>query len=274
MTSDACKTIGPFVEAHLDGQLDPVKTLEVEAHLDSCEDCRERVALQRAMRTSLKKAVQTKMPDDVRARMLAAMAGETARENAREAAKKNARPTMLRHWRTMVPLASAAALAFAWGTAGNQPIPNTNAELKKAGFGSDDVLRDLVGLHSKELPPEQTDPQKLSQYVGVKVQVPRFHNATFVGSRLVTLRDAETAAMLQYRLDSGQRMTLFVYNPRLVQVGATNLAPRAMGTAEVRVGHENGYNVGVTQRDGVGFAYASDADQEQNVKLLAVVENE
>jgi len=270
--SEGCKSV--LAEAHLDGQLDPVKTLEVEQHLDSCEECRERIALQRAMRGTLKKAVQAKTPDDVRARMLAAMAGESAREKTREDAAKKTRPTMLRHWRTMVPLASAAALAFAWGTAGNQPIPNTNADLMRAGFGNDDLLRDFVGLHSKALPPEQTDPAKLSQYVGVRVQAPRFQNAKFVGSRLVTLHGAETAAMLQYQLDSGQRMTLFVYNPRLVQVRATNLAPRALGTSEVRVGQENGYNVALSQQGGVGYNIVSDADQEQNVKLLAVVENE
>ena len=52
--------------------------------------CRERVALDRAIRGSLKKAVKTSAPDDVRARMLAAMAGETAREAREDASTRPA----------------------------------------------------------------------------------------------------------------------------------------------------------------------------------------
>ena len=84
MSAEACKAMGLLLGAHLDGQLDPVKTLEVEDHVAACEVCRERLALDRALRGSLKKAVKVAAPDDVRARMLAAMAGESARETARE----------------------------------------------------------------------------------------------------------------------------------------------------------------------------------------------
>src|SRR5579862_609267 len=77
----SCKSIALYVGAHLDGQLDPVTTLEVEDHLTACETCRERLALDRALRGSLKKAVTTSAPSDVRARMLAAMTAEAARQD-------------------------------------------------------------------------------------------------------------------------------------------------------------------------------------------------
>jgi hypothetical protein len=100
-------------------------------------------------------------------------------------------------------------------------------------------------------------------------------NARFVGSRLVTTPNAETAAMLQYETRTGQRVTLFVYNPRMVQVGrAAGLAPRAIGTAEALFGQENGYTVGVTQRGGVGYTLASDLPQDESVKLLSVVDHQ
>ena len=79
-----CKEVSLLLGAHLDGQLDAVRTLEVENHIGACELCRERLALDRALRGSLKKAVKTTAPDDVRARMLAAMAGESARQSIRE----------------------------------------------------------------------------------------------------------------------------------------------------------------------------------------------
>lgn len=79
-----CSSIARLLGAHADGQLDAAKTLEVDDHLGQCETCRERVALDRAIRGSLKKAVKTTPPDDVRARMLAALAGQMARDGHKD----------------------------------------------------------------------------------------------------------------------------------------------------------------------------------------------
>ena len=301
-----CKSMSLVLGAHLDGQLDPVKTLEVEDHVAACEVCRERLALDRALRGSLKKAVKTTTPSDVRARMLAAMAGESARETRREQDEADAReapaaahddgaldasagrkstpgtrPSMLRHWRTMLPLASAAALMMAWGAAGKQPVvhgmPDTMAA---AGLGSDDMLRDFVGQHRDALPPEQADPKqvrKFDRYVGVPVRVPQFgQNAHFVGGRLMPVHGG-SAAMLQYEVRQGvnvQRVTVFVYDPRKIQVGGAHLAARAVGTAEVRMGQTDGYSVAVTQHGGVGYTIASDMDPESSADLVAVVDRD
>jgi anti-sigma factor RsiW len=280
-SADACHDTSRLLGAHLDGQLDAVKTLEVEEHLAACEVCRERAALDRAIRGSLKKAVRANTPDDVRARMLAAMAAETAREEKRDEEAKPAAKERgtLRHWRTMLPLASAAALALAWGAASNSPVAHGANDVMRAGFGNDDLLRDFVGAHSRAYPPEQRDPAELSRYVGVPVRVPRFQNARFVGGRLVTVHGGEAAAMLQYEMQpapasSGRRVTIFVYNPRNVQVGGANLAPRAVGTSQVRVGRTDGYSVAVTQHGGVGYTIASDLDPESNTNLVSVVDSE
>jgi anti-sigma factor RsiW len=270
--TDACKAIGLLVGAHLDGQLDPVKTLEVEEHLAACESCHERIALDRAIRTSLKKTVKTAAPDDVKARMLAAMAGEAARDEQRKEPSKGR--GALRHWRTMLPLASAAALALAWGAASNQPVANVTSDVMRAGFGNDDLLRDFVNAHSRAYPPESTDTKQLSRYVGVPVRAPKIQNAKFVGSRLYTVHGGEAAAMLQYELRDGQRLTFFVYNPHSVRVAAPNLAPRAVGTASVRVGRIDGYSVVLTQHDGIDYAVASDLDPEQSAKIVAVVDRD
>ncbi|AKU96852.1 hypothetical protein AKJ09_03516 [Labilithrix luteola] len=299
--SEGCKSTAHLLGAHLDGQLDAVKTLEVEDHLSACEVCRERLALDRALRGSLKKAVKTATPQDVRARMLAAMTAETAREvgrleeNEAEEARSSlaldrplnqgspAKPGrgMLRHWRTMLPLASAAALALAWGSASKQPVTLGSTGLTSAGFGNDELLREFVAQHSRPLPPEQTDPKQVRQlerYVGVPVHVQQFapfsqnQNARFVGGRVVPVHGSERAAMLQYELSQGsnvQRVTVFVYNPRNVQVGGAHLAPRAIGTAEVRVGQTDGYSVVVREQGGVGYTYASDLDPETSAKMVA-----
>jgi anti-sigma factor RsiW len=302
MSADACKPMGLLLGAHLDGQLDPLKTLEVEDHLTACEVCCERLALDRALRGSLKKAVKITAPDDVRARMLAAMAGETARQTMRDdgvdaegehsldasagrasvAGGARTRPSMLRHWRTMLPIASAAALVLAWGAAGKQPVEHGMTDTMVPAGLSDDLLRDFVAQHSRPVPPEQQDPKQVRQferYVGVPVRVPQFTqnggSARFVGGRLVPVHGGERAAMLQYEMQQGnnvQRVTVFVYDPRKIQIGGSHLAPRAVGTAEVRYGQTDGYSVAVTQQGGVGYTIASDLDPESSAKLVAVVD--
>jgi anti-sigma factor RsiW len=302
---DACKAMGLLLGAHLDGQLDPVKTLEVEGHVASCEICRERLALDRALRGSIKKAVKTTAPSDVRARMLAAMAGETARVTAREdvgseahddaaldasagrASSAGRRPSMLRHWRTMLPLASAAALVMAWGAAGKQPVVHGVPDTMVPAGLSDDLLRGFVAQHKHPLPPEQQDPKQVRQferYVGVPVHVPQFQqkggqNARFVGARLLPVNGGESAAMLQYEVQGQngggvQRVTVFVYDPQKIQIGSAHLSPRAVGTAEVRMGRADGYSVAVTQHAGVGYMMASDMDPEISASLVAVVDQQ
>jgi len=305
-TQQPCKEVSLLLGAHLDGQLDAVRTLEVEDHIGACEVCRERLALDRALRGSLKKAVKTTAPEDVRARMLAAMVGESARQSAREsgseletdaqrdsaldatagrASSAGRRPSMLRHWRTMLPLASAAALVMAWGAAGKQPVAQGSGDTMVPAGLSDDLLRGFVAQHKHPLPPEQQDPKQVrqfEQYVGVPVHVPNFpqkggQNARFVGGRILPMQGGERAAMLQYELQQGngggvQRVTVFVYDASKVQIGGAHLAPRAVGTSEVRTGRADGYSIAVTQHAGVGYAMASDMDPESSASLMAVVD--
>jgi hypothetical protein len=54
-------------------------------------------------------------------------------------------------------------------------------------------------------------------------------------------------------------------------IGTANLAPRAIGTAEVRVGREKGYSVAATQRAGVGYLIASDLDPDQSAQFAATI---
>jgi hypothetical protein len=81
--------------------------------------------------------------------------------------------------------------------------------------------------------------------------------------------------MIQYVVGSGhdeRRLSVLVYDAqKMPEVGLANLAPRAIGTAEVRVGRERGYSVAATQRGGVGYLIASDLDPDQSAQLAAMV---
>lgn len=288
MTDSACKQTARLLGAYADGQLDAAKTLEVDDHLASCEICNERIALDRAVRGSLKRTTKTSAPDDVRARMLAAMSAEATREEKRDeeqAAEADAPRGrgMLRHWRTMLPLASAAALTLAWGFAGKQPVTRGVPDVMQGGFANDEVLRELVDVHKRPIRPETKDPTAVRGFepdVGVPVRAVRFkqNNARFVGARIVNMQGAERGAMLYYEVPQGngnvQRVSVFVYDPARVHIGPQNMAPRAVGTARVQVAQQGGYSVAVREHGGVAYAFTTDLDPDQSAQLVAQAEPE
>lgn len=266
---DCSRTLGSY----LDGELEASKLIEIDEHVSSCERCREEVQLLRATRGSLRRVVRTSAPPGLRERIGGAMAAERMREDAYAGADVEG-PFVAKRasWRSMVPVATAAAIALAWGTAARS-TPVTTAH---AGFG-DDLLAELVAEHSQPLPPDGTSTQAvrgLERYVGFPVHPASFERAgaRLVSGRVVPLR-SQRAYMLQYLVGTGddaQRVSVLVYDAEKITVNA-NLAPRSVGTAEVRVGREKGYSVAATQRAGVGYLLASDLDPDRSAELAAMV---
>jgi anti-sigma factor RsiW len=273
--------LGPY----LDGELEAAKLIEIDEHVAACETCREEAQLLRAMRGSLKRVVRAPAPAGLRDRIGTAMAAERAREDARsetDAAAFGAHAPLvtLGSWRTMVPLATAAALALMWGAATRPPgARSASSAVQESGFPGDDLLAELVTEHSRPLPPDvTTGPEavrKLGRYVDVPVRPASFERggAHFVGGRVMPLR-SQRAAMLQYVIGTGEdapRVSVYVYDAQKIQIDSANLAPRAVGSAEVRVGQEKGYSVVVAQRAGVGYLVTSDLDPDKSAQLAAMV---
>jgi anti-sigma factor RsiW len=269
--------LGPY----LDGELEPARLIEIGEHVGSCEACREETQLLRAMRASLKRVVRTSnVPAGLRERIGNAMSAERVREDAltvgASAAAFGAAPssTPARPLRTVVPLATAAALALVWGavTRSSQPA---STELR-AALG-DELLSELVREHSEPLPPDAIGDavRGLGRYVGVPVQPASLERggARLLGGRVLPL-PSQRAAMLHFAVGSGDgapRVSVIVYDAQKIQIDSANLAPRSVGTAEVRVGREKGYSVVVAQRAGVGYLVASDLDPDTSAKFAAMV---
>ena len=294
-----------LIEAYLDGELDASGVVDIESHLVDCEGCRERLLLDRATRQSLKRVVRSApqleagFREGLRARAMTAMMAEQARQSRPEGNHlgRDARPAAhvdggsgRFHWRTLVPLASAAALALFWGAASRgalvadapwrmDGIPGGSGAVR-AGIGGDDILADFLHEHSSPVPPQFTDPsdvRALDRYIGVPVRPSRFerNGASLVGASVLPLHQ-ERAAMLQYVIGHGasqRRLSVFIYDPRKIQISGPGLSPRAVGTAQVRVGQENGYSVAVMQNRGVGYAVASDLGPEKSAELAALADD-
>jgi anti-sigma factor RsiW len=297
MSNDDCRDCAKLVEVYLDGELAAADTVRVEDHLADCSTCRERGAFLRAVRGSLQRTVKAAATVDasMRDRMMAAMRAEATREQAQDTADAAAVAAQLRpldngdepafgglfSWRTLVPLASAAAIALAWNAVSQEtPRSDSTADVR-AGFGHD-PLADIIAEHSKPLPPEADarNVHSLSKYVGVPVRPPGLQRvgAKLVGGRVLSMHEGR-AAMLQYEIPrdsrggAAQRVSLFIYDPRKIQVGHT-LSPRTVGTANVQVGKADGYTVTVTQREGVGYAMATDLDEGSSAELAALTMDE
>ena len=273
-----CREYLPLLGPFLDGELDPPGMLEVESHTNRCVPCGEHVALLRATRVSLKRTVRLNAPEGLRSRLAVAMAAEATRGEARdvEHARASTSGSKLLGWRTMVPLASAAALALAWGATRN---PTKAAQQEQvAGFG-DDLLSELIAEHAQPLPPDATDPRavrNLEKYVGVPVRPGSFERggARLVGGRVLPMRSPShaRAAMLQFVvMNDGEprRVSLFVYDPAKIQVSSPGLTPRSVGAAGTRVsvGQARGYSVAITQRGGIGCALATDMGADESAQL-------
>jgi anti-sigma factor RsiW len=287
-SSNACRRLGPAVTTFVDGELDPSQVVEVESHVSECAACRERVALDRAVRASLRAMPRPSAPAALRERLAASLAAEraggAAHEGGVEAAHEalEAPPPPRAPYRYMLPLTMAAGFALMLAahkgsspaTAG-RPAQAQAQAASVAPMGLDSLIEELVTQHAQPLPPEvtaQDDVRNFDPFVGVRVEPPKFANygAKFYGGRMLPVREYR-AAMLQYNMAGNHRVTVYVYDPRRVQPERRLLRERLGRNAPLYVGSVRGYNVAATERRGVGYAIASDLDEPESVELATAV---
>lgn len=289
-TSPCCpRSVMLFV----DGELDPSKTVEVEEHLKVCEPCASQVELVRSMRASLRRSCTRRMPRALESRVLESLHTERPGDaSVAQARVVDDEPGRLRG-RARVALAVgmvAVAACFVlivvvqWdrgrhSTAASAPV----AANDEAPF--DTLLDEFVALHANPLPPEEKNPEELARfepYVGVPVKRSAMsllaHNheepASFDGARIhpidtrVKALNPQGVAALSYKMQ-GHRVTVYVFNSRVIPLGRTRLRPRMIREAPVYVGHMRGYSVAATERAGIGYAMTTDLDEDKTVQMVA-----
>jgi anti-sigma factor RsiW len=294
-----CARLDRWLTAFLDDELDAVHVLEVEEHLGACEPCRERVALDRAVRSSLR-AMRPVAPTSLRQRAAAALLAErTVRESAATSgdpsrqeeapvgdgaiepsapASTRSGPKLVR-LRHVAPLAVAAAVALVAGGAAFRAreteraarVNDLHPTTAHMASTFDRFLDELVDAHMQPPPPEVTDDDgltKLNPFIGVRVSRPEL---TALGARYLGARmHHRQAAMLQYAVGDRRRVTLYVFDPARVPVDASRLKPRVVENKHLYLGHVRGYAVAASERDGVGYALASDLSDQETEKAIVM----
>ncbi|HVY48782.1 MAG TPA: zf-HC2 domain-containing protein [Minicystis sp.] len=273
-----CTLFTRAIDGYVDGELDPAHAIDMEAHVVACGACAERVALLRATRHSMKRVSASRASDALRARCSGALEREKKRAEMRRAVEEDLSPKLIR-LRYALGLAAAAGVVFAMGMAryrhqreadAQLAAPASGDETSHAGF--DTLIDDLVALHAHPLPPETTNPDELQQWdplVGVPIRRPAFQpfGGHFRGARVLAHADRR-AALLQYTVLGGHRVTVYVFDPRAVPVQATRLEPRLVRERPVYVGHVRGYSVAAAEQRGIGYALATDLDDEKSTDMV------
>lgn len=282
MTRPDCQEVLRSLSTFVDGELAPSQMLAVEQHVEGCEDCAQRVKFERAVRRATCSAVRVeRAPDALRARVAMALAQQRQSEQTSAWQGQDSRddvmsvaPRML-SWRVVGPLAAAAVVSLVLGSVARRTEVTQSAGTpvgSAALMSIDTFLDEVVDQHAHPLPPETTNPTdvaRFDQFVGVPVRPVNFHraNGTLLGARMVPIRQSR-AAMLQYVMTNGHRVSVYVYNPHSVRmVASPKLRERKADSGPVYVGLVRGYSVAVTDRRGVGYALASDLDEQE---MLAV----
>jgi anti-sigma factor RsiW len=276
MTS-SCRQIVPLLEAFGDEELAPEMFLEVEQHLVDCTTCGERVRLNHALHVSVRSAVRNSAPvmPAFEERIAAALRAEAAREEAIDGVvEREARHHHMLSWRSVVPVAAAAAATLVWAasTSSQQAQSHDKSPYSQAE-NADQLLEELVDHHMNASGPQVTDSSLLSQLepqVGVPLSLPSLkdYGARWEGGSVVPVSN-QHAASLRYMM-GGHRVTLYVYNSSRVPI-ESRLKPRTVRNESVYVGNRRGVSIAATEHRGVGYAVATDLNDDESAELVAAV---
>jgi anti-sigma factor RsiW len=269
-----CRAVAPLVQSYLDGELDPSQLAEVETHTQACATCRERIVLDRAIRSGVRAFVS-------RAKPSAAFRGRAAASVvAQRWSPAERSTTAMPTWGGWVVAAAAAAAIF--GIQGKmfpgQEEPSSSLRpiepTAKASLGLDQMIDQFVDWHARPLPPEITNPKDLpgfEPYVGVPVHPPALSpfGARLLGGRILPVPEHRVAAMLQYTMDGGHRVSVYVFDPAPIQAKPSRLHAKVIGSDSVYIANVRGWSIAAVEppRKGIGYAIASDLGDEENAEL-------
>jgi len=267
-----CCAVRPYLQAYVDKELSPERSIDVEQHLASCEQCAEEVEFTYSLCCATRNSVsEVAMCASFRSRLSECVTEERKRQ---ERTVHN-RPLS---WRVIAPLAAAAALTLFFSA--GQPVNSSVDESWKGVAASAQVAPDnlvdlLVRHHAKNEEPEMMEPssvERLEPHLGFRVRAPNLdrYGARFEGAALVPVNHSR-AAVLRYNL-GGRRVTLYMYDPEKLPLRAQRaLQPKVVGDRAVFVGNRKGYSIATCERHGVGYAVAGELTGEESAELVAAV---
>ncbi len=313
-----CREVSSWIDAHVDGELPIDRAVDTECHVAECPACAERMRFERALRNSVKRVVRAECQPSAALmhRMERALLAERAlnpvyactpassmdhasgssaqgharrqpvnlstvrRKNKREVAA-DFRPNALGalRWRTLLPVAAAAAGAILWAGVTNQrQAPNAletrnNSDLRLSEL--DSYLDVMVNRHRGSSAKDQSIRFAHEEMLDPPYQLPPLQDVrdldvpsltvrmSVANGRLSALRGASSGYQVK-----GHHVMFFAY-----EAGAAPLRARLEGHSlrghVVYVGRRQGYSVATVEEGPVGYAMTSDLPPLESAELIA-----
>jgi anti-sigma factor RsiW len=264
----ACESDKLLLHAYFDGELDLVRSLQLEEHVKSCSDCSQDLRQQQALRTALQRPeLYQRAPQALRERVLAAAARESRGASSPAASNKpvalrSARRPLVLEW-----LAVAASIAIVV-LVGLRLVPGLRNERQ-----TDLVTQEIIASHIRSLQPghlydvESTDQHTVKPWFDGKLDFsPPVRDMAdqgfpLVGGRLDYIGSRAVAALVYQRRK--HVINVFIW-------------PESSGDVANAEGFErreiqNGYNLIEWRKGEMHFTAVSDVnadDLKQFVQLL------
>jgi anti-sigma factor RsiW len=269
-----CEETRRYVDAWVDGELDPGASLLVEAHIAECGGCHaEADGIRSLKRTFAALRESDRAPMPLRAKLLAAL-------DAEDGAQRDAIASAKRRKHAAGFVLAGAALAGLVVTTGRVNTTAPDMPVASAGMVPP-VLEDIATRHARDLPVEVRagDPGQVANFFRGRLDIPvrpvtfRGVPAQLVGARISNVRDRMAAALF-YDV-GGRRVTVFVFDSSLLpRQGGGAVYRTIVNNQPVYVGNAHGYTVAFSEYDGVGYALASDLPAQDAIRMVAQAEVE
>jgi anti-sigma factor RsiW len=263
-----CEELIPFLDAYVDQELDAQDLGDMELHLRECDACRDRVAYQVSFKEHFRTVLsQTRAPDDLRARLLDQLEDMTVPLSAADSSVELSEPVSrraawFRHAWVAAPLAAALGLVLL--------VPNFTVAPARSDVVP--VVEQTVEWHNGNLPNEVSgDAQNITKWFNDKVdfpvRLPRFQSdrVVLVGARLAHVQDRR-AAYVAYEVD-GTRLSVMMFEGQGMVIPADRI--RHVGTRDMMVVNQRGYEVALLQDDGVTYTITSELPEKAFLELVA-----
>jgi anti-sigma factor RsiW len=255
----SCELTQRFVPGYLDGELDLVRTIEMETHLKSCAACARELESQQALREALRRgSLAYAAPAALRERIQSSLGPSTSTKDPDRASAWFA----LRTWRWAAAFAVLAVCSVtAWQLVPGLHGPSNNQQLAAEVFASH--VRSLEANHLMDV--ASTDQHTVKPWFDGKLDFsPPVEDMAgdgypLVGGRLDYLEGREVAALVYQRRK--HFVNVFVW-------------PDANGVSSARaLESRQGYNLMRWSRGGFQFWAASDVSAPDLAEFVRLLEN-
>jgi anti-sigma factor RsiW len=250
-----CADFRPFIDAYIDGELDDRDSGELEAHLSDCDQCRQIVEHQSALKDAVSRCLsdsERQAPSELRDRI-----EDAVRSEADASAGWLQRAANRNRWQWVaagLPMVAGVAM-MVWLMSAMTVAP--------AASGQVPAVEQTVNWHKANYPVEVRGPgaKQVTNWfrgkVDFPVRLPSFQgkDVTLVGGRIAQIQNHH-AAYVAYDIDGSRVSVMVFHGGKDLKVPKSQI--RKVGDRHVALMNSNGYEVAMIQDAGLTYTLTSD----------------